>query len=149
MLIQRLLIKIKKIIKIIFRFSLFDQNQIPSQIEQLCFIDDEFSSVQKRLLKRFNIKGNVNFLKFIVNAKNAVPTLTLSELGITNNSNISVIQQSFTHIEISLKDEEYSSDKTTVIFKTTQGSTSTMFLPSNISIGLAIQKYLIRVGKKI
>ena len=87
-------------------------------------------------------------MKFIVNAKNAVPTLTLSELGITNNSNISVIQQSFTHIEISLKDEEYSSDKTTVIFKTTQGSTSTMFLDSNISIGLAIQKYLIRVGKK-
>ena len=37
------------------------------------------------------------------NAKIVVPTLTLSELGITNNSSVFIMQPISSHIEISLK----------------------------------------------
>ena len=87
-------------------------------------------------------------LKFIFNAKNAIPLLTVSELGMTNDSNVFIVIPPFKNVEVSLKEEEYSKDNFTLIFKSTQGSIITMYLDPNISIGLAIQKYLIRVDKK-
>ena len=139
--------KNKEIIQIIFRLS---GNNLPTDlpIMQRCFIDDEFGFVQKKVLKKLNIRGNVDDLRFIFNAKKAIPSLTVSELGITNNSNIFIVIPVSKNVELSLKEEEYSKDKITVIFKTTQGSKITMYLDPNMSIGLAIQKYLIRVDNK-
>ena len=139
--------KDKEIIQIYFRFSGHNLPSI-SPVTQRCFIDDEFGFVQKKVLKRLNIRGNADDLKFIFNAKKAIPSLTISELGITNDSNIFIVKTSLKNVEISLKEEEYSSDKITVIFKATLGSIATMYLDPNISIGLAIQKYLIKVDKK-
>ena len=137
----------KEIIEIYFRFNGDNPpNNLP--LKQKCFIDDEFGLVQKKVLKKLNISGNADDLKFIFNAKKAIPSLTISELGITNDSNIFIVKTSLKNVEISLKEEEYSSDKITVIFKAILGSIATMYLAQNISIGLAIQKYLIRVDKK-
>ena len=66
-------------------------------------------------------------LKFIFNAKKAIPSLTISELGITNDSNIFIVKTSLKNVEISLKEEEYSNDKITVIFKTSQGFNVTLY----------------------
>ena len=75
--------KDKEIIQIIFRLSGNNRsNNHP--IMQRCFIDDEFGSVKKKVLKKLNIRGNVDDLKFIFNAKKTIPS-TVSELGITND----------------------------------------------------------------
>ena len=137
----------KEIIQIYFRFN-GDNPPTNLPLKQKCFIDDEFGLVQKKVLKKLNISGNADDLKFIFNAKKAIPSLTVSELGITNGSNIFIVKPVFNNVELSLKEEEYSNDKITVIFMTTQDSKITMYLDPNMSIGLAIQKYLIRVGNK-
>ena len=87
-------------------------------------------------------------MKFIFNAKKTFPSLTVSELGITNDSNIFIVIPVSKNVELSLKEEEYSKDNFTLIFKTTTDYKITMHLNQNMSIGLAIQKYLIRVDKK-
>ena len=139
--------KDKEIIKIYFRFD-SNNSQNKTSITQRCFIDDEFGSVRKKVLKRLNIKGNADELEFIFNSKNVVPSLTVSELGITNDSNVFIVIPNLKNVEVSLKEEEYSNDKITVIFKTSQGINVTLYLDPNMTIGLAIQKYLIRVSKK-
>ena len=118
--------KDKEIIDIIFRFS--GSNQGKGPILQRCFLDDEFGFVQKKVLKRLNIKGNADELKFIFNAKNTIPTLTIAELGITNNAIIFMVRTKFSNVEISLKDEENPKDRITVSFKTAYGSNLTMQL---------------------
>ena len=138
--------KDKEIIDIIFRITWLNSGK--NSILKRCFLDDEFGFVKKKVLKRLNIKGNADELKFIFNAKNTIPTLTIAELGITNNANIFVVNTNFSNVEISLKDEENPKDRITISFKTSYGTNLTMQLESDISIGLAIQKYLIRVGKK-
>ena len=87
-------------------------------------------------------------MKFIFYCKKAIPSLTVSELGMTNYSNVFIVIPSFKNVEVSLKEEEYSKDNFTLIFKTTTDYKITMYLEPNMSIGLAIQKYLIRVDKK-
>ena len=83
------------IINLFFRFG----EPIKEPIKQRCFIDDEFGFVQKKILKKLNITGNGE-LKFIFNAKKANPKLTITELGITNNANIFVVNIPF---QITLK----------------------------------------------
>lgn len=97
-----------------------------------------------------NVKGKDDELKFIFNAKNVPPTLnTISELGITDNAHIFILgYKSFGNIEISLKEEENINDRITVTFKDIHDRNHIMYFESNISIGLAIQKFLIRVGQK-
>ena len=113
-------------------------------LEQRCFIDDEFDFVQKKVLQKLNITGDIGF-KF--EGKRINPKLTVSELGIANNSTVIIEKKNF--IEISLKEkEEVSLYKMNIIFKTTQGIKTTMILDNNISIGLAIKKFLMRIGKE-
>jgi len=136
-----------EIINLIFRFN--DQS-IKEQIKQRCFIDDEFGFVQKKILKKLNITGNGE-LKFIFNSKNANPKLTVTELGITNNANIFVVKPTLNYsetIQISLKEETNTNDIRAIIFKTTQGANIGMNFESHISIGLAIQKFLMKINKE-
>jgi len=133
------------IIKLEFRF-----NDINQKIVQRCFNDDEFGFVQKKVLKKLNVAGEI---KFIFNAKNTDPKATVSELGMINGAVIFVVSiKGSNNGRISLKEikkeEEFpSSSKINIIFHTTQGTRHSIFFDENISIGLAIQKYLKRVGR--
>ena len=115
-------------------------------ILQRCFIDDEFGFIQKKVLKKLNVTGTI---KFIFNAKNANPNLTMAELGIENESNISIVKT--LDSKISLKKELLKNSenglKCNITFKTMQGAVHLMKLDPNISIGSAITKYLLRVGR--
>ena len=117
------------------------------KIMQKCFIDDEFGFVQKKILKKINNPSNIQ-LKFIFNAKNIVPKLTISELGMTNNSNIFMVKKSNNNSNISVKSQESSLYKIRIIFKTSQGIILSIPFDYNTSIGSALQKYLIRVNKE-
>lgn len=135
------------IIKLEFRIS--DTNQ---KIEQRCFKDDEFGFVQKKVQKNLSVVGDI---KFIFNAKNCNPKATVSELGMMNGCVIFIVSiKGSNGGKISLKEikkeEEFSpsSSKINIIFRTTQGTTHNILFDENISIGLAIQKYLKRIGKE-
>ena len=130
------------IIKLEFRISGTNQ-----KIEQRCFNDDEFGFVQKKVLKKLNITGEV---KFNFNGKKTDPKATVSELGIINGAVVDIISISGDKISLKeiKKEEELSSSKINIIFRTTQGTTHNISFDENITIGLAIQKYLERVGKE-
>ena len=103
--------------------------------------------VQKKVLKKLNITGGV---KFNFNGKKAGPKATVSELGIINGTVVDIIsisgdKKSLKEIK---KEEELSSSKINIKFNTTQGTTRNISFDENITIGLAIQKYLERVGKE-
>ena len=90
-------------------------------------------------------------MKFIFNAKKANPKLTITELGITNNANIFVVNTISNNseiIQISLKEEAKISDIKTIVFKSTQGANIIMNFESHISIGSAIQKFLMKINKE-
>ena len=120
------------------------------KIIQKCFIDDEFGFVQKKILKKIN---NPSDIKFIFNAKNTIPNLTVSELGMTDNANIFMVKVKKSNnnsntSNISLKSQESSSFKIRIMFKTSQGSLLNIPFDNEISIGSALQKYLIRVNRE-
>ena len=120
------------------------------KIIQKCFIDDEFGFVQKKILKKINNPSNIQ-LKFIFNAKNTIPNLTVSELGMTDNAHIFIVKKSNNNSNtsnISLKSQESSSFKIRIMFKTSQGSLLNIPFDNEISIGSALQKYLIRVNRE-
>lgn len=129
------------IIKLEFRISGTNQ-----KIEQRCFNDDEFGFVQKKVLKKLNFTGEI---KFSFYGKNTDPKATVSELGIINGAVIDIISKSGDKISLQkIEKEELSSSKINIIFATTQGTTHNISFDENITIGLAIQKYLERVGKE-
>ena len=135
------------IINLIFRFG---GEPIKEPIKQRCFIDDEFGFVQKKILKKLNITGNGE-LKFIFNAKKANPKLTIAELGIADNANIFVVNTISNNseiIQIYLKEEAKISDIKTIVFKSSQGANIIMNFESHISIGSAIQKFLMKINKE-
>ena len=139
------------IINLIFRFS--NQNSFNNQInpiKQRCFIDDEFGFVQKKIKKDLKLNENEKAqLKFIFNSKKAVETLTVSELGMTNNSVIYIEGYNLNNSNISnisLEKEDNLKIKKTIIFKTSQGKQTNMIFDYDITIGSAIKKYLIRIG---
>ena len=120
------------------------------KIMQKCFIDDEFGFVQKKILKKINNPSNIQ-LKFIFNAKNTIPNLTVSELGMTNNAHIFIVMASHNTSNtsnISLKSQESSSFKIRIMFKTSQGVLLNIPFDNEISVGSALQKYLIRVNRE-
>ena len=130
------------IISVIFRPSEGEEGPVL----QRCFIDDEFGFIQKKVLKKLNVTGTI---KFIFNAKNANPNLTMAELGIGNNANIFIVKT--LDSKISLKKEPIKNSenglKCNVAFKTTQGTSQILQLDPDITIGSAITKYLLRVGR--
>jgi hypothetical protein len=120
------------------------------KIIQKCFIDDEFGFVQKKILKKIN---NPSDIKFIFNAKNTIPNLTVSELGMTDNANIFMVKVKISNnnsntSNISLKSQESSSFKIRIMFKTSQGVLLNIPFDNEISVGSALQKYLIRVNRE-
>ena len=120
------------------------------KIMQKCFIDDEFGFVQKKILKKINNPSNIQ-LKFIFNSKNTIPNLTVSELGMTNNAHIFIVMASHNNSNtsnISLKSQESSSFKIRIMFKTSQWILLNIPFDNEISIGSALQKYLIRVNRE-
>ena len=139
------------IINLIFRFS--GQNSFNNQINPIkkrCFIDDEFGFVQKKIKKDLKLNENEKAqLKFIFNSKKAVETLTVSDLGMTNNSVIYIEGYNLNNSNISnisLEKEDNLKIKKTIIFKTSQGKQTNMIFDYDITIGSAIKKYLIRIG---
>ena len=139
------------IINLIFRF--LGQNSFNNQINPIkkrCFIDDEFGFVQKKIKKDLKLNENEKAqLKFIFNSKKAVETLTVSELGMTNNSVIYIEGYNLNNSNISnisLEKEDNLKIKKTIIFKTSQGKQTNMIFDYDITIGSAIKKYLIRIG---
>ena len=139
------------VITIIFRIA-NGENHKNQPLTQKCFIDDEFGFVQKKVLKKLNVTGEI---RFIFNVKKINPTLAVSELGITNNSNVFIVScvgigssnHNHNRFKISLKEkEDMFSPKKNVMFICTKGLKTLMILEENISIGLAIKKYLMRVG---
>ena len=77
-------------ISVIFRISGANQNaQNGAPIMVQCMPDEKVSEV----IKKYQTKANDNdpSKKFIFNAKNLVPSLTVAEAGITNNANIFVV----------------------------------------------------------
>ena len=132
------------IISVIFRFS--GETEANEPILLRCFIDDEFGFIQKKVLKKLNVSGTI---KFIFNAKNANPNLTMAELGIENNANIFIVNTKDSKISLKkepLKNSE-SGLKCNVAFKTTQGTIHNLYFDPDITIGSAIAKYLLRVGR--
>ncbi len=133
------------IVNLIFKFQ--DREE---KIEQRCFLDDEFSSVQKKVLQKINVNTNI---KFIFNSKNVNSQLTISELGMKNNSYVLMLPESgiindyLGSLDIQETNNIFTS-KINIIFTTTSGVISSMSFDDNISIGLAIQKYLIRMGQE-
>ena len=132
------------IISVIFRIS--GEPGANEPILQRCFIDDEFGFIQKKVLKKLNVTGTI---KFIFNAKNVNPNLTMAELGIENEANIFIVKT--LDSKISLKKELLKNSenglKCNVAFKTTQGAFHNLQLDPDITIGSAITKYLLRVGR--
>ena len=119
-------------------------------INQKCFIDEEFGCIKKRVLKKLNYPSDIQ-IKFIFNAKNVNEKLTISELGMANNSNIMVINATGigqNNAIISLRNEDKVEDKITLVFKTSPGLTKLISLDSNISVGLAMRKFLLLMGKE-
>ena len=125
-------------------FTLSGSNQ---KIDQRCFSDDEFGFVQKKVLKKLNVTGEV---KCNMYGKKMDPKATVSELGIMNGAVIDIISLSGDKISMKeiKKEEELSSSKINIFFNTTQGTTHNISFDENITIGLAIQKYLERFGKE-
>ena len=64
----------------------------------------------------------------------------------SNNSVILMMNTNKNNGKISLKEEEISTYKINVVFKTTQGAVLSMLFDPNISIGTAIKKFLLRIG---
>ena len=132
------------IISVIFRFS--GETEANEPILLRCFIDDEFGFIQKKVLKKLNVSGTI---KFIFNGKNANPNLTMAELGIVNNASIFIVNTKDS--KISLKKEPLKNSenglKCNVAFKTTQGTIHNLYFDPDITIGSAIAKYLLRVGR--
>ena len=140
------------VIRIIFRIS----NNINSSVKLLfvkAFEDDDFSYVQKRFLRMIKVHGNISYY---FNYKKLNLGLTVSQLGIANNSNIFVVGDKNSKIELleedlinkDFQDEGDPKNEIQLIFKTTQGRTHKMYFSPQISIGLAIQKYLKRVYRE-
>lgn len=119
-------------------------------INQKCFIDEEFGCIKKRVLKKLNYPSDIQ-IKFIFNSKNVNAKLTVSELGMTNNCVIFVINSSElgqNNAIISLRNEDKIENKITLVFKTSSGFTKSISCDSNISTGLALQKFLQKMGKE-
>ena len=135
------------IINLIFRFSGISNDKI--SITQKCFSDDEFGDVKKKVLKKIKAPKNAEF-KFIFNAKKANDILTIAESGMMNNSNIFCLGTNLNNSNKSFIPEENLTNKRKInlIFKTSQGLFTSMIFDYDISIGFAIKKYLIRVGKE-
>ena len=135
------------IINLIFRFSGISNDKI--SITQKCFSDDEFGDVKKKVLKKIKAPKNAEF-KFIFNAKKANDILTIAESGMMNNSNIFCSGTNLNNSNKSFIPEENLTNKRKInlIFKTSQGLVTSMTFDYDISIGFAIKKYLIRVGKE-
>ena len=132
------------IISVIFRFS--GETGANEPILLRCFIDDEFGFIQKKVLKKLNVSGTI---KFIFNGKNVNPNLTIAELGIENNASVFMVNTKDS--KISLKKEPLKNSenglKCNVAFKTTQGTVHNLQFDPDITIGSAITKYLLRVGR--
>ena len=74
---------------VIFRVSGADgQTNAPVKVQ--CMPDDKVSDVIKKYRKK---AGDHDSTKFIFNAKNLNPCLTVAEAGITNNTNIFPIKE--------------------------------------------------------
>ena len=73
----------------------------------------------------------------------------MAELGIGNNANIFIVKT--LDSKISLKKEPIKNSenglKCNVAFKTTQGTIHNLYFDPDITIGSAITKYLLRVGR--
>ena len=135
-----------------FEFKISDTNQ---KIELRCFTDDEFGYVQEKVLKNLNVTGEI---KFTFNGKPINQKLTVSESGMNNGSVIDITSKGgigggrVSLKEIKKEKEFFSSSsspfKINIVFKTTQGLNTNMSFDENITIGLAIKKYLEKLGKE-
>ena len=74
--------------KIIFRLC-NSNGEVIAPMHILCFPDDKVSSIIERY-RHLSLDYD-NKKKFIFNAKNLSPHLTVAEAGITNNANIFVV----------------------------------------------------------
>ena len=122
---------------------------------ELCNFNEKVSEVKKRWSSKYGI--NIKQLKFIFNAKNLDDRLTIAESGITNMSQIFVIDTSGMRggpENLSQNDDnnqnEIESNMATniinLIFKTTKGKTKNIMINSENSVGTAIKKYLMSIG---
>ena len=129
------------IITIIFRFS--GQNPKIEPIFKKCFSDDEFQAVKKKIQKQLNLDGSE---KYIFNAKNINPKLTISEAGITNNANIFVLGAKIRNKISENFEENKISNKMYIVFTTTLGTSIGMNVSQDISVGSLLKKYFDRVN---
>ena len=77
-------------ISIIFRQSVYNNLDKIGPIMIHCFPDEEVSSIIEKYRNKSNDRDPNK--KFIFNAKNLSPYLSVAEAGITNNSNIFVVK---------------------------------------------------------
>ena len=75
-------------INVFFRASGEGQKKDAIQIQ--CMLNDKVSDIIEKYKNKAGVVGTGK--KFIFNAKNLVPSLTLAEAGITNNANIFVVE---------------------------------------------------------
>ena len=131
---------------------------------QYCNLIDKFELVKKKITKKLKLDGNE---KFIFNAKQVAPNLTVAEAGMTNNSNIFIIStegvKGVKGKENSIDSDSHSSDssiedkvkkeinlnnkKINITFKTTLGARLFFLFDENISISMAIKTFLERIKK--
>ena len=132
------------LINLIFSFGNIMKEEESQKIILKCLIDEQFESIKNRVIKKLNLIGDY---KFIYNSKKTNPKLTASELGMINNAMIFIIGGEISKEKKNIQNQEENiTDKITIIFNSTQGVTHSVNCDKNISIGLAIKKYLNKIG---
>ena len=110
---------------------------------ELCTYDEKVKKVIKRFCNKLGL--NYKYLKFIFNAKNLDPNLTIAEAGITDMSNIFIIEpEGIKGVQDKNSSDEDNEENTfSIKFKEKNGITQIIFVNPENSIGSAIKKYLI------
>jgi len=108
------------------------------------------NEMAKKVIKRFCNKLGLNYksLKFIFNAKMLLPYLTVAEAGITNMSNIFVTESKPVKIKKDSDSDDNEKNNTfPILFKTPVKKEIKVFVNPELSVGTALKKYLIQIGK--
>ena len=153
--------KVYKDLELIIRFGQIEKSKDKFMFKEYCNLDERIKSIKKRLFKKISEKFNVKFhhLKFLYNCHQLSDELKPSEEGLTNGSNIFIIDTSNIRgagndNKLDKKNEynenntiDNSEDKIRLTLKPMYGDAISIFANKEVPIGIVLIYYFLKNEK--
>ena len=125
-------------IELIFRYE-------NKTYKEFCTYNEKLKKVMKRFCKKNGIKFREH--KFMYCGKNLINNITVAESGLMYNSIINVIYSGYSKQNDEYEDTDSDDGTILISFHTTTGKINLIKINQENSVGTAIKKYLIKIGK--